>query len=456
MLEGKIRLPGYQLIQFDPDPLLMGLIIVQGEFVVPRRLHICLVSQSYLPFHGGITEHVWHLSRTLAQRGHRVTILTGNPRSEVVQNEADPDNVQVLRVGTTCTLPSHGSRACVTFGLPWQKKLRQLRNEAIDVTHLQSPLEPFLPLWALKNLPGVKIGTFHTGGKKQHWGYQRFSGKLSGFASDLDRQLAVSSEAKRFVESYFPGRYEIIPNGVDLTRFHPLRHPSVHRRQLQDGADAHLLYVGRLDPRKGLETLLAALGRFCQTRALRCHPASGPRLPKLKLVIVGDGPKRKHLERIARERELPVTFLGPVERDILPECYRDADIFVAPSADGESFGISLLEAMASGLPIVASDIAGYRETLSGSEAALHFTPGSDIALSRCLESLLGSNRLRLSLGRSGHSFVQNFSWERITDRVEQVYYEALGIRYALPERSSERVQAKHIRPAAESGVLLQK
>jgi phosphatidyl-myo-inositol alpha-mannosyltransferase len=388
-------------------------------------LNICLVSQSYLPYHGGITEHVWHLADILSRRGHKVTILTGTPRHGRLEAEADPIHVNVLRVGKTYRLPSHGARACVTFGWPWQASLRELQQNPPDLVHLMSPLEPFLPLWALKNIPGPKIGTFHTGGKKTHWGYQRFARWLETYSSRLDRRLAVSGEAKRFVAGYFPGDYEIVPNGVDPGRFLPVDPPSACRKRIQERAVAHLLSVGRLDPRKGLETVLEALGHYCRKRAMRSHPAAGNPLPRLELTIVGDGPERSRLERIVARQALPVRFTGIVPRQELPSYYQNSDLFVASSVDGESFGISLLEALASGLPVIASDLAGYHETLAGSDAALHFAAGSSEELSGCLEILLSNPAQRERMSRAGRRHVRQYTWDAIGERIEGIYFDML-------------------------------
>ena len=385
-----------------------------------RALHICLVSQSYLPFHGGITEHVWHLAASLAARGHRVCILTGTPLCNGHQPEPDPPNVRVLRVGRTIRVPSNGGRACITLGGRWSSKLSRLLPEAPDVVHIHSPLEPFLPLWAIRRFPGVKIGTFHTGGEKPHWGYRGLATWLRPFARRLARRLAVSQVAAHYVSRHFPGHYEVIPNGIDLSRFRPRRESSGARSTGQ----THFLYAGRLDPRKGLHTLLDAFDRLHCSGAGQVVPTRHGR-PDPRLTIVGDGPERVGLERFVADRRLPVTFLGAVDRRELPHYYQEADVFVAPSVDGESFGISLLEAMASGLPIVASDIPGYRETMMGAEAAVYFPPGSASALKHHLGVLLGDAPRRRRMGSNGHAYVRRYAWPNIAEEIEQVYRDAL-------------------------------
>jgi phosphatidyl-myo-inositol alpha-mannosyltransferase len=372
-----------------------------------RSLEIWLVSQSYLPFYGGITEHVWHLAERLAARGHRVSIVTGRALGDRRRPaDADPPGVAVHRLGRTLRFPSNGARACVTFGAGWGRRLTALGIAPPEVVHLQSPLEPLLPLWALRALPGAKIGTFHTGGSRRHWGYRHGARLLAQPLRAIDVRLAVSREAARYVAAHFPGEYRVVPNGVDLTRFRPAAGAgrSVPRA----------LYVGRCDPRKGLRTLLEALALV---------EATGPRIA---LRIAGDGPERRALERYARRAGIAVEFTGRVARADLPALYREADLFVAPSTDGESFGVSLLEALATGLPVIASAIPGYAETLRHSGAALLFEPGSPGALAAALRDLAPDRARREGMGVAGRRFAARYDWDRLAGEVEQIYLETLA------------------------------
>lgn len=396
----------------DKVPVGLGV----GCAVREAGLEIWLVSQSYLPYYGGITEHVWHVAERLSARGHRVSILTGRPLVDGrPSRDADPPGVSVHRIGRTLRLPSNGARACVTIGWGWREQLAEMRLAPPDIVHIHSPLEPLLPLWALRELPGVKIGTFHTGGSRRHWGYRRFAARLAPPLRMLRVRLAVSREAARYVGEHFPGEYRVVPNGVDLTRFSP-------RAAAPEGtqrADLRVLFVGRCDPRKGLGTLLDALALV--QRGGTDTRTSG----RLRLRIVGDGPERRALERRARVADLPIEFTGSVARAELPRHYREADLFVAPSTDGESFGVSLLEALASGLPVIATRIPGYAETLGESGAALLIEPKSCRALGAALTALAEDPVRRERMGERGRTFVRRFDWDRLTGEVEGIYREAL-------------------------------
>ena len=422
-----------------------------------KSIEIWIVSQSYLPHHGGITEHVWNLAAALARRGHRATIVTGgavrkrparhpdacSPRDFEPPNmdpdppgcDPDPPGVEVVRLGRTIRVPSHGSRACVTLGCDaWSRRGLLRKRPAPDIVHVQSPLEPFLPLAILRSAPGIKIGTFHTGGSRDHWGYRLFAPALASDFARLRARIAVSEEAARFASVHFPGRYEIIPNGVDVARFaHPDRAEAAAGEEVDGGASSAkgsaglarghgrsptILFVGRLEKRKGLRILLEACDRMGKQTA-----ASGRGGPLVR--IVGEGPERAGLERLAARLGVRATFDGPVARESLPRCYASADLFAATSTDGESFGVSLLEAMASGLPIVASDLPGYRQTLAGSGAALFFRAGSADDLARSLARLSEDPAMRCALGRAGRRFVRKYDWDAIARRVEGLYRAAL-------------------------------
>lgn len=394
--------------------------------VSPRPLRIWVVSPSYLPYYGGITEQVWHQSAEMAARGHRVTILTGRPLRPPRGSGHDPDppGVRVVRLGRTVRVPSNGARACVSLGLAWRRGLEGAAEDP-DVLHIHSPLEPGLPLWALHHLRGVRVGTFHTGGSRCHWGYRLLSPWLARSAARLDRRIAVSREAARYLAEHLPPADRILPNGVALERFSSAREAreARERTQARDARAWRILAVGRLDPRKGLGTLLDALARLhAEGRAIR-------------LELVGDGPLRAALAERARRETLPVDFAGAVGRSELPGRYAAADLFVAPATDGESFGVSLLEAAASGLPIVAAGIEGYRETLAGSEAALFAAPGSSAELAGAIAQLMEDRHQRRRRAAAARDLASRFDWARLGAGLEDLYREALASRPAPPRLS---------------------
>jgi phosphatidylinositol alpha-mannosyltransferase len=375
-----------------------------------------MVSQSYPPLHGGVAEHVHHLSSELARRGHEVTVFTGGPEISGglpqggAKGSAEPAVVQggpaVLRFGRTVRVPCNGGSGCVIVGRPRLKQL--FRERSFDIMHVHTPLVPTLPLAALRSFEGPVVATFHSAGRP-HWGYRAFGRVLRPYFARIDERIAVSRAAVDFVAPFFPGEYRIIPNGVDPGRFRPSALPD-ERHFLT------VLAVGRLDPRKGIGDLLDALPLF-RDRAGR----------KVRCLIAGDGPLMGKLRRKARHVPVPVTFLGAVERERLPDIYRLAHIVVAPARYSESFGVVLLEALASGRPVVASDVRGYGEVLENCAGALVFRSGSvgDLA-----DKMAGaaSPPVMDRLSREGPRFAERFHWPAVAGEIEEVYASAVGLR----------------------------
>lgn len=235
------------------------------------------------------------------------------------------------------------------------------------------------------------------------------------FARDLARlsaRVAVSEAARADLMPFVPGDYRVIPNGVDTERFSPGTAPS---RQLPNGRTS-LLYVGRLDRRKGLPVLLRAFS-LLQARFRDLH-----------LSVVGTGPLLHHCRRMAaklRPSEA-VSFEGYVSAQDLPSRYAAVDLCCFPTLGGEAFGIVLLEAMASGKPVVTTDIAGYREVIRNRIDGLLAKPSDPNDLARAIAEVLGNDALRKNLALAGLDRAQRFSWPRVTDQIEALYREVTG------------------------------
>jgi phosphatidylinositol alpha-mannosyltransferase len=229
----------------------------------------------------------------------------------------------------------------------------------------------------------------------------------------LDGRIAVSTAALAFNQLYFPGDYTIIPNGVDVARFASPR-PDEDARAHQVPT---ILFVGRLEERKGFWHLLHA---FEQVK---------PQLPTLRLLVVGaytDAATAPFSQYIARRQLSDVEFIGQVSDGALPAYYQAADIFCAPSVDFESFGIVLLEAMAAGTPIIASDLPGYRTILQQGQQGLLVEPANSTALAAALLSLLYDRQRRQVMGEAGRATAQMFDWKLVSARILQFYREMVA------------------------------
>lgn len=367
-------------------------------------MRIGIVSQSFPPARGGVAEHVVQTALALQRRGHAVTVITSR------FTPFDDDlGLDVRRIGHDLTIPSNGAFVNLTVGWWLQRKLRELEDECrFDVVHIHTPIDPVLPITAARTLRTPKVGTFHTYvSSGRVWPYTAFKPYFRDAADRLAARVAVSPAARDFISSYFPGHYDVIPNGVDVQRFRP-DVPAIDAfRNLKD---LRIVFVGRLDPRKGLKHLLLA---FPRVRA---------EFPGARLIIVGSGILRGYYERVLRPQDRGrVHFEGFVSSEELPRFYAAADVFCAPAISGESFGMVLLEAMATGKPIVASDIVGYNAVVKDGQEGLLVPPRDPQALAQAILRLAKDETLRKRLGGQGHQTALTYSWERVTDRLEEVY-----------------------------------
>lgn len=383
-------------------------------------MKIALVSPYDYPYPGGVTEHISHLATEFKNRGHEVHILA--PQSAGVRGQTDEI---VHPVGTVVPIPINGSVARVSLSLRLARKVKEtLEREQFDVVHLHEPLLPALPITVLRYSQSVNVGTFHAFAQS-NIGY--FYGKpiLRYFVRRLHGKIAVSTAARDFVSEYFPGEYEIIPNGIDFNRFAGPLEPI----KQYSNSDPKILFVGRLEKRKGLKYLLRAMagvwGHF----------------PEARLIVVGSGPLLENYRRLADARQLGnVEFAGFVSSEELARYYQSCDVFCAPSTGQESFGIVLLEAMASGKPIVATDIPGYRYVVNNGVEGLLVPPKDEQALALSLVRLLSDSALRNKMGQSGRRRAEQFAWEKVATQVLAFYDTAISSKSQAqsPKRSRWR------------------
>lgn len=366
-------------------------------------MKIALVSPYDYPYPGGVTEHISHLAAEFRRRGHEVHIMA--PQSASGREHATAEIIHA--VGSVVPVPANGSVARISVSLRLSRQVKEvLERERFDVVHLHEPLLPALPVTVLRHSKTVNIGTFHAFAQS-NYGY--FYGKpiLKYFLGKLHGKIAVSPPARDFVSEYFPGQYEIIPNGIDYDRF-----AGVAPRPgscFEDGPN--ILFVGRLEKRKGLKYLLRAMVGVWQ------------QFPTARLTVVGSGPLLEDYKRLVEVKQLDkVCFAGFVSTEDLPKYYQNCDIFCAPSTGQESFGIVLLEAMAAGRPIVASDIQGYRFVVNNGTQGLLTPPQDEQSLALALVRLLSDGELRAKMGEAGKLRAQEFSWDKVAGRV-LTYYE---------------------------------
>lgn len=389
-------------------------------------MKIALVSPYDFPYPGGVTEHICHLSQEFRQRGHEVHIIAPqSPSAPTIEGET------VHTVGTVVPVPANGSVARISLSLRLSRKVKEiLEREQFDVVHLHEPLLPALPVTVLRHSQTVNIGTFHAYAQSN---YAYFYGKqiLKYFVRRLHGRIAVSPPARDFVSEYFPGSYEIIPNGIAYERFASSVAPLERYRD----SGPNILFVGRLEKRKGMKYLLRAMG------GVWSH------FPSARLIVVGGGPLVDDYQRLAESHRLQnVEFTGFVATEELPRYYQSCDVFCAPSTGQESFGIVLLEAMASGKPIVASDIQGYRFVVNHGVEGILVPPRDEQALALALVRLLSDAEMRARLGEAGRRRAADFAWGKVAGSVLNYYGSVLESRPLdrIPQRSRWRRAAASI------------
>ena len=381
-------------------------------------MKLALVSPYDFAYPGGVTEHVSHLAEQFARRGHEVHIVA--PSSDDESEPTASDIAPIHRIGRVVSIPANGSVARITLSLrSYLQAKRLLQEEQFDLIHLHEPMMPALPLTVLRHSNTTNIGTFHAF-RVTPLAYFYSKPILRPFFRKLHGHIAVSSAARDFVGEYFPADYRVIPNGIDFPRFNSRYSP------LDSGSDSRptVLFVGRLEKRKGLRFLL------------RAWPLVLERHPEARLVVVGRGrPLEGYRRFAARQGWSPddVTFAGYVASEDLPRYYQACDVFCAPNTGQESFGIVLLEAMAAGAPIVASDIPGYRDVISHGEQGVLVERQNPAALADALCRLLASPELRAQMRRVGQTTARAYDWPRVAGQVLDYYREVLERREMEPE-----------------------
>jgi len=373
-------------------------------------LKIGILSQAYHPAVGGVTEHVDATAHALRARGHEVAVITSR-FSEAESRGLTGNGYPVHRIGWNFAVPYNGAESNLTIGFGLRGKLKELLDrERFDLLHLHCPVSPFLPLLALRIAKQPVVGTFHST-VMSDLAFRLFRRALLPSYRRIDRTLAVSEEARACVLRHFPGPVEILPNGVNLERFRP----GLPRLTRFDDGTPNILFVGRHDPRKGLPELMSA----CRSLA-----RDGIRF---RLIIVGDGRLRRRIEDMAHGAlEGRVHFEGRVSNENLPGYYASSDIFCSPARGGESFGIVLLEAMASGVPIVATDLPGYRTVLTPGSEGLMVPPRDPASLRTALQTLLSRPSLRSEMGARGIETSRRYAWPAIAKRLEEIYGSLVG------------------------------
>jgi phosphatidylinositol alpha-mannosyltransferase len=338
--------------------------------------------------------------------------------------QESPLPIRVL-TSSIVTIPVNGSRARIGLPISTHFNARRIfQDEAFDIVHLHEPIVSTITSAVLQHSQGVNVGTFYACGARSLT--LQLGGLLFGHLGQLHGRITISKASYDFINSHFPADYRIIPSGIDFDRFARTDISSISQFCDQK---VNILFVGRLDQRKGFDYLLKAFQRIKgQVHAVR-------------LVVVGAFDTRDaapYQDYARRNRIGDVEFIGCVTDDELPRWYHTAHIFCAPSLGGESFGIVLLEAMAAGLPIVSSDIEGYRCLVTNGVEGELIRPADTQMLADTLIGMIHDPRRRRAYGQAGQVTAVKYSSEHIAAKVLDYYYELIAHhrRHSYPASSS--------------------
>jgi phosphatidylinositol alpha-mannosyltransferase len=348
---------------------------------------------------GGVQAHVHDLADALVARGHTVSVLT--PVDEPSAPDLPP---HVVPAGRAVPVPYNGSVARLVFGpLSLARTRRWLREGEFDVLHLHEPTVPSVSMLALFAAQGPMVATFHTATARSR-ALQVFGTALQPALEKLTGRIAVSPAARRVVVEHLGVDAVLIPNGVDVARFDGAK-------PLDDRPAAPtVVFLGRIDePRKGLAVLLEALPELVRLE------------PDVRLLVAGPGDEDAVREAVPASLRSRVELLGRVSDADKPRVFASGDVYCAPNTHGESFGIVLVEAMATGTPVVASDLEAFRLVLQDGAAGVLVPVGDAGALATALAELLADEPRRTARAEAGRRAVQAYDWSTVTTRIVEVY-----------------------------------
>lgn len=336
---------------------------------------------------GGVKSHIRGLAGALGRRGVEAQVIAPASASES----------DIFVAGKPVPISFNGSIARLCFSPSALSRLKNhLASENFDLIHVHEPAIPSVSMLALAAGRYPAVATFHAAADGS-LGYRAAKPVLHSIMNRISIRIAVSTAARALIAKHFPGNYEIVPNGIDF------------RSWAESAADPEVealkpvaLFVGRPEPRKGLNVFVQAMEMVRSVSDVQAV-AVGPRAADVPPWMIGTGP------------------VGP---DRLPRIMRAADIFCAPSLGGESFGIVLAEAMAAGVPVVCSNLPGYREAAAG--AARQVEPGDAVDTARAMTSVLGDPSCREEMRRMGTARAKELDWDLLSVKIVKLYGKAMA------------------------------
>lgn len=362
-------------------------------------MKIGLISFHSFFYEGGVKRHILSLKKELERQKNKCKIIV--PRRKRGENYGQ----DIIILGTSFPITFGGTQGdlCINFTPLSIEKV--LAKEKFDVLHFHNFGFP-LAGQILEVSQALNILTFHANIEKSRFLKTGFEFLNPIIQQKIDGVIGVAPFILKYFKN-FGGPKTVIPNGIDLEEFGS----EIPKIKKLSNDKINILFLGRIEERKGLIYLLEAFKILEQ------------KFPnKLRLIIVGDGELKKDCQNFAEENKLKeVHFEGEKRDKEVPRYYKSADIFVSPAIFGESFGLILLEAMASEVPVVAFANQGYQEFLKGKKGAFLVPPKNYRALAQKIEILIKNPQLRKKMGEWGKKEAQNYSWDKVCDKVLDFY-----------------------------------
>ncbi len=366
-------------------------------------MKIGIVSPYSFDTPGGVQIHIHDLAEELISRGHFVSVLA--------PSERDDHPAWLVPAGASISVRFNGSVARLAYGPKAAAATKKWLEEGdFDVVHIHEPGSPSLGMHALRNSPAPVVATFHAA--LDHSKVRALTaGLVRPLMERISGRIAVSEEARRTLVEHHAGDAIVIPNGVRTASFKE----AVPRPEWASTSERPVVvFLGRLDePRKGLPVFAGAIEEI-----LAAHPGT-------RFLIAGRGSAEPIKAVLARNPD-SVEMLGEISDEEKASLLKGASVYVAPQTGGESFGIVLVEAMAAGTAVVASDIPAFRAVLDEGAAGATFTNGDSADLARAVNDLLDDDRRLNRLAAAGQARSDMYDWGTVTDQILAVYEEVVA------------------------------
>jgi len=361
-------------------------------------MRVGMISPYSLSVPGGVQNQILALAKSIRKLGTDVRVLG--------PCDGPPPDTGITPLGNSLPTATNGSIAPLAPDAAAQLRvIRALRDEQFDVLHVHEPLAPGPTITSIVLKQSPIVATYHRSGHSKFYDY--FNRPARWVASRVEINCAVSEEAARTAKDALGGSYEILFNGIDLDLF---------ETRIEKSATPTVLFIGRHEPRKGLQVLL---------EAFRYLPND------VRLWVASEGPETEKLKE-QTSNDARIVWLGTISDAEKINRLHKCSVLCAPSLGGESFGIVLLEAMAARTPVVASAIPGYMKLARQGKDALLTKPGDPISLSDALRSVLFTNNVATTFAKSGRERAEQFSMDELAIQYQKIYQRVLTISPAAP------------------------